>query len=1176
VVIGNGLTSIASYLFDGCTSLKSVAIGTSVTSIGDFAFNNCTNLTSVTIPNSVTSIGGFTFQSCINLTNVTIGNHVISIGQAAFYSCTALRSVAIPDNVTSIGGGCCGGAAFGDCTSLTNVVIGNGLTSIASYLFDGCTSLKSVAIGTSVTSIGDDAFYYCTNLTSVYFKANAPSLGSYVFYGDNNATVFYLAGTTGWGTTFGGRPTARWLASLIVTPVTTTLYGSLLVGSNMNLSFTVYNAGSMTISGTATVVTSFSVVSGGSYTLAPGQSTNTTIRYAPTAAGNNSAYVLFTGGGASQTLQVTGSAYTDPTATTGSIAGRVTRASDGSPMNGVTISVTVSGAGNGTQSPQAVTGGSGSQAGGYSVSGLRPNTHYSVTAMPPTPLRLNGVTTNEITVVAGQTKTVNIALTSTSQPPAATPTNTPVVLVRGYGPDTEWAVDDSNSWSAVRSALVASGFTNVWDCNQPEPTITNSLGKTGHFINGTNGIDANAASLRSYIQQKAMQYKINHGGYYPPQIHIIAHSMGGLFTRGALGNNANFMFASPSFTVPVGKVVMLATPNCGSKVADYGFQVGGGGLLMDIFHMHWASTTNLQTSEMIGHYNPSHPWPSVPLYLFSGSNSKYASQKGLQLPTAWNGNPDWCPITGAFIWDMNIWNGVPLTDEQTNDGLATKPSVNGVFWAWGLQWPPLHQVTSVALNPVQSITDSDLGRSLDHFFLLKDSAVVGWVVNTLTNPAPTPTPYTAIPSVKPLGGPAQQTIPLQTFESLAGTVTNMAVVALPVTSDAITTLTFQLMASDTNISFRLNDPSGKRIDANTPQTNANVQYTASAVASNLLQATFTIANPTGGVWTAVIDASSMTTTQAAYSLMVFGDSNVGLIPQTASLFAPGQDAVVSCVLADFSTNPVVAVSNASITATIRLPDGTMNYLTLFDDGWHNDGAPNDGLYAAVLANVQQGGMYSISYRATGTNAQGHALQRVATGTFSVSSGNGSVLGDPIYVTVDTDDDGIADFLEVKCWVNPTVAGNYILAGQLVDVTELHSFAESAQFYADGTGPMQVTLIFDLAEMRAAGGQGTYHIENLQLFEVTGSGTAWLDAYQGSSVVNIQAPTKAINIGVWSNQFGFTITGSNSLVIVVEACTNLATPVWFPVATNTLTGGSSYFSDPQWTNSPGRFYRLRSP
>jgi hypothetical protein len=46
--------------------------------------------------------------------------------------------------------------------------------------------------------------------------------------------------------------------------------------------------------------------------------------------------------------------------------------------------------------------------------------------------------------------------------------------------------------------------------------------------------------------------------------------------------------------------------------------------------------------------------------------------------------------------------------------------------------------------------------------------------------------------------------------------------------------------------------------------------------------------------------------------------------------------------------------------------------------------------------------------------------------------------------------------------------------------------------------------------------------------------------------------------------------------VVEACTNLSNPVWQPVQTNTFTAGTAYFSDPQWTNYPGRFYRLRSP
>ena len=67
-----------------------------------------------------------------------------------------------------------------------------------------------------------------------------------------------------------------------------------------------------------------------------------------------------------------------------------------------------------------------------------------------------------------------------------------------------------------------------------------------------------------------------------------------------------------------------------------------------------------------------------------------------------------------------------------------------------------------------------------------------------------------------------------------------------------------------------------------------------------------------------------------------------------------------------------------------------------------------------------------------------------------------------------------------------------------------------------------------------------------------------------------------SFGVRTNQFGFNITWASGRVVVVEACTELAHPIWSPVGTNTLTDGSSYFSDPQWTNYPGRFYRLRSP
>ena len=81
--------------------------------------------------------------------------------------------------------------------------------------------------------------------------------------------------------------------------------------------------------------------------------------------------------------------------------------------------------------------------------------------------------------------------------------------------------------------------------------------------------------------------------------------------------------------------------------------------------------------------------------------------------------------------------------------------------------------------------------------------------------------------------------------------------------------------------------------------------------------------------------------------------------------------------------------------------------------------------------------------------------------------------------------------------------------------------------------------------------------------------------------NPQAQTGDGSFGVQVTGFGFNIAGSSNLVIVVEACTNLANPVWSPVSTNTLnnfigTNGTSYFSDPQWTNYPVRFYGFSWP
>jgi len=231
---------IGEQAFYECYSLTSVTIDNGVTSIGEAAFVFCDRLTNITIPASVTNMFD-AFGSCANLTAITVDtnnpvysslngvvfdkrqgtliqypgglggsytipNSVTSIGGVAFAGCASLTNVMIPNSVTTMGEG-----AFVECTSLTSVTIPRSVTSIANSAFSGCTSLKSVTIPDSVTSIASYAFVDCISLTNVYFTSNAPSpiYDSTVFSYDP-ATVYYLPGTTGWGATFDGLPTALW------------------------------------------------------------------------------------------------------------------------------------------------------------------------------------------------------------------------------------------------------------------------------------------------------------------------------------------------------------------------------------------------------------------------------------------------------------------------------------------------------------------------------------------------------------------------------------------------------------------------------------------------------------------------------------------------------------------------------------------------------------------------------------------------------------------------------------------------------------------------------------------------------------------------------------------------------------------------------------------------------
>jgi hypothetical protein len=116
----------------------------------------------------------------------------------------------------------------------------------------------------------------------------------------------------------------------------------------------------------------------------------------------------------------------------------------------------------------------------------------------------------------------------------------------------------------------------------------------------------------------------------------------------------------------------------------------------------------------------------------------------------------------------------------------------------------------------------------------------------------------------------------------------------------------------------------------------------------------------------------------------------------------------------------------------------------------------------------------------------------------------------------------------------------------------------------GNAPASGAIVFD------SGGNVTVYYLPLT--------TGWSSPFAGLVPVlwNPRMQTGDGYFGVRTNRFGFNITGTANIPIVIEASTSLGNAGWTPLQSSSLTNGSIYFSDPNWTNSPSRFYRVRSP
>ncbi len=131
-----------------------------VTSIDSYAFSRCTTLKSFDMPATVTSIGAGVFLQCTSWTEMPDITALKEMGDGCFHGCTSLTSVVWPSNLTTVPS-----AAFYDCTSLSSVSLPT-CTQIYRESFRGCTALKSISLPVC-RYVGDYAFADCTALTEI-------------------------------------------------------------------------------------------------------------------------------------------------------------------------------------------------------------------------------------------------------------------------------------------------------------------------------------------------------------------------------------------------------------------------------------------------------------------------------------------------------------------------------------------------------------------------------------------------------------------------------------------------------------------------------------------------------------------------------------------------------------------------------------------------------------------------------------------------------------------------------------------------------------------------------------------------------------------------------------------------------------------------------------------------
>ena len=90
VIDGKTVSCMASAVFAGNTSVRTVTLPETIKEVYAYSFKSCSGLRKVVLPAGLEKLGDYVFQNCNRLTEVVLPESLKTLGAGAFYECSSL------------------------------------------------------------------------------------------------------------------------------------------------------------------------------------------------------------------------------------------------------------------------------------------------------------------------------------------------------------------------------------------------------------------------------------------------------------------------------------------------------------------------------------------------------------------------------------------------------------------------------------------------------------------------------------------------------------------------------------------------------------------------------------------------------------------------------------------------------------------------------------------------------------------------------------------------------------------------------------------------------------------------------------------------------------------------------------------------------------------------------